>query len=89
MPGARQHALRRARVGALAAGGQPLSQTYLGLVGNGRMVVIVVIIVPHSSIPILTKGKERGPEPHRLICWSTVVSSWVFKGFSKGIFGVL
>ena len=25
--------------------------TYLWLVGNGRMVVIVVIIVPHSSIP--------------------------------------
>ena len=24
---------------------------YLWLVGNGRMVVIVVIIVPHSSIP--------------------------------------
>ena len=27
------------------------SKTYLWLVGNGRMVVIVVIIVPHSSIP--------------------------------------
>ena len=27
------------------------STTYLWLVGNGRMVVIVVIIVPHSSIP--------------------------------------
>ena len=27
------------------------SITYLWLVGNGRMVVIVVIIVPHSSIP--------------------------------------
>ena len=26
-------------------------RTYLWLVGNGRMVVIVVIIVPHSSIP--------------------------------------
>ena len=25
--------------------------TYLWLVGNGRMVVIVVIVVPHSSIP--------------------------------------
>ena len=25
--------------------------SYLWLVGNGRMVVIVVIIVPHSSIP--------------------------------------
>ena len=25
--------------------------TYLWLVGNGRMVVIVVIIIPHSSIP--------------------------------------
>ena len=25
--------------------------TYLWLVGNGRKVVIVVIIVPHSSIP--------------------------------------
>ena len=25
--------------------------TYLWLVGNGRMVVMVVIIVPHSSIP--------------------------------------
>ena len=24
---------------------------YLRLVGNGRMVVIVVIVVPHSSIP--------------------------------------
>ena len=24
---------------------------YLGLAGNGRMVVIVVIIVAHSSIP--------------------------------------
>ena len=28
-----------------------VSFTYLELVGNGRMVVIVVIIVPHSSIP--------------------------------------
>ena len=28
-----------------------LDQAYLWLVGNGRMVVIVVIIVPHSSIP--------------------------------------
>ena len=27
------------------------SITYLWLVGNGRMVVLVVIIVPHSSIP--------------------------------------
>ena len=27
------------------------SEAYLWLVGNGRMVVIVVIIVPHSSIP--------------------------------------
>ena len=27
------------------------SMTYLWLVGNGRMVVLVVIIVPHSSIP--------------------------------------
>ena len=27
------------------------SKAYLWLVGNGRMVVIVVIIVPHSSIP--------------------------------------
>ena len=26
-------------------------KAYLWLVGNGRMVVIVVIIVPHSSIP--------------------------------------
>ena len=26
-------------------------QAYLWLVGNGRMVVLVVIIVPHSSIP--------------------------------------
>ena len=26
-------------------------KTYLWLVGNGGMVVIVVIIVPHSSIP--------------------------------------
>ena len=25
--------------------------SYLWLVGNGRMVVIVVIIVPHASIP--------------------------------------
>ena len=29
----------------------PQPSTYLWLVGNGRMVVIVVIIVPHSSIP--------------------------------------
>ena len=29
----------------------PRGMTYLWLVGNGRMVVIVVIIVPHSSIP--------------------------------------
>ena len=28
-----------------------LQITYLWLVGNGRMVVIVVIIVPDSSIP--------------------------------------
>ena len=27
------------------------SMTYLWLVGNGRMVVLVAIIVPHSSIP--------------------------------------
>ena len=27
------------------------SKTYLWLVGNERMIVIVVIIVPHSSIP--------------------------------------
>ena len=27
------------------------SEAYLWLVGNGRMVVRVVIIVPHSSIP--------------------------------------
>ena len=26
-------------------------EAYFSLVGNGRMVVIVVIIVPHSSIP--------------------------------------
>ena len=31
--------------------GNGLPQTYLWLVGNGGMVVIVVIIVPHSSIP--------------------------------------
>ena len=29
--------------------------SYLWLVGNGRMVVIVVIIVPHSSIPYSPK----------------------------------
>ena len=28
-----------------------LGFSYLWLVGNGRMVVTVVIIVPHSSIP--------------------------------------
>ena len=27
------------------------NRSYLWLVGNGRMVVIVVLIVPHSSIP--------------------------------------
>ena len=31
--------------------GRRLGVTYLWLVGNGGMVVIVVIIVPHSSIP--------------------------------------
>ena len=33
--------------------------SYLWLVGNGRMIEIVVIVVPHSSIPysLLTKGK--------------------------------
>ena len=29
----------------------PYDLTYLWLVGNGTMVVIVVIIVPHASIP--------------------------------------
>ena len=32
-------------------GGVDLGVTYLWLVGNGRMVVMVVIVVPHSSIP--------------------------------------
>ena len=31
--------------------GWGLTVTYLWLVGNGRMVVIVVMIVPYSSIP--------------------------------------
>ena len=37
----------------------PQHLTYLWLVGNGRMVVIVLLIVPHSSIPYLTKGKLK------------------------------
>ena len=40
--------LRRATKGDLKRGS---SFTYLWLVGNGGMVVIVVIILPHSSIP--------------------------------------
>ena len=33
-------------------------KSYLWLVGNGRMVVLVIIIVPHSSNSLLTKGKK-------------------------------
>ena len=37
-----------------------LQCTYLWLVGNGRMVEIVVIIVPHSSIPYEPKVSVLG-----------------------------
>ena len=39
------------------------SYSYLWLVGNGRMVVIVVIIVPHSSIPYEPKASIQTSEP--------------------------
>ena len=44
-----------------------ISDTYLWLVGNGGMVVKVVIIVPHSSIPLLTKGKDGVSALYRLL----------------------
>ena len=42
-------------------------QSYLWLVGNGRMVVIVVIIVPHSCIPYYPKVSNPGAVKHHQI----------------------
>ena len=41
----------------------PGTFTYLWLVGDGRMVVIVVIIVPHSSIPYYHYGLLGPKDP--------------------------
>ena len=43
----------------------PGSWTSHDLVGNGRMVVIVVIIVPHSSIPYQPKVRRSYKQPPR------------------------
>ena len=46
---------------------RPQDKAYLWLVGNGRIVVIVVLIVPHSSIPYYPKVRRAVPIPEPLL----------------------